>query len=54
MLSRADRVSDQDGGAETDAVNASDLLAVKSPAVCLRPGLFLNVRKIRVDSGNKR
>jgi hypothetical protein len=26
----------------------------KSPGVCLPPGLFLNVHKIRVDSDNKR
>jgi len=34
-------------------LNASRARA-KSPGVCLPPGLFLNVHKIRVDSDNKR
>jgi hypothetical protein len=29
-------------------------ILAKWPRVCLPPGLFLNVRKIRVDSDNKR
>ena len=35
-------------------LSALEYFPVKSPAVCLRPDLFLNVHKIRVDSDNKR